>query len=379
MESTVLGQFRIFHSAQMAHTAPILLHRLPVLPQEGAAVQAHRMLKRLVILRLVLAATFALTVATAPDPSFAARSKFKTARIGAPFPNITIYKGSSKRGKTLKSFRGKPVFVSLWAHWCGPCKTELPHIQSLMENLKGKSSLKFVLLSQKKDWKKDRAYLAKKGFSIPAYRLNGDFSDKVFSKAFYGGGTVGVPRTFLIDEKGILRNITKGAAKWDEKEAMLRGLFPKSYRTSPTRRATGTGGGQTFGKEAKTAKQSASTRPRKSGVPKSPASNLLVRSTPERSGLPESAEGRGNKEVVVEIQKRLTFLAETMTDPARFKAALGNDHMRGKVRNAISFLHTNAHTLESTEARKTVLKVARTAKYMLDTFQPKGSGVARSN
>ena len=45
---------------------------------------------------------------------------------------------------SLSSYKGKLVFLSFWATWCGPCKQELPSVQALYEKLKGKG---FVILA----------------------------------------------------------------------------------------------------------------------------------------------------------------------------------------------------------------------------------------
>src|SRR6187455_976701 len=34
-------------------------------------------------------------------------------------------------------YKGKVLFINLWATWCGPCRAEMPGIQSLSEKLKG--------------------------------------------------------------------------------------------------------------------------------------------------------------------------------------------------------------------------------------------------
>lgn len=46
----------------------------------------------------------------------------------------------------LSSFKGKKVFVNLWATWCPPCKAEIPSIEGLASKA-DKEQAVFILLS----------------------------------------------------------------------------------------------------------------------------------------------------------------------------------------------------------------------------------------
>lgn len=56
--------------------------------------------------------------------------------------------GQTTDGKTvtLESFRGSLVYVDFWATWCGPCRGELPYLETLQDDYKGKNIV-FISLS----------------------------------------------------------------------------------------------------------------------------------------------------------------------------------------------------------------------------------------
>lgn len=74
---------------------------------------------------------------------------------GKPSPDFTAV---NTKGKIyhLADFKGKYVYIDLWATWCGPCRKEMPFLKQLEEDFKGKN-ITFLSLStdaKKADWLK---------------------------------------------------------------------------------------------------------------------------------------------------------------------------------------------------------------------------------
>ncbi len=110
------------------------------------------------------------------------------------FENYENYRG----GKTsLKDFKGKYVYIDVWATWCGPCKAEIPHMKKVEEQYHGKN-IEFVSISidaekNKATWKKMIEDKKMAGVQLFA---NGD-------RTFVEGYKVaGIPRFILIDPQG---------------------------------------------------------------------------------------------------------------------------------------------------------------------------------
>jgi thiol-disulfide isomerase/thioredoxin len=109
-----------------------------------------------------------------------------------------------KGGQTkLEDFKGKYVYIDVWATWCGPCRAEIPSLKSIEEKYQGKN-IEFVSISidVANDHDKWKTFVTDKnlgGVQLLADKdLNSDF---IKSYAISG-----IPRFILIDPSGIIVN-----------------------------------------------------------------------------------------------------------------------------------------------------------------------------
>src|SRR5438876_2938512 len=54
-----------------------------------------------------------------------------------PAPQFSLANLDGKN-VSLKDFANKVIVVDFWATWCGPCREEIPHLNKLYENYRGK-------------------------------------------------------------------------------------------------------------------------------------------------------------------------------------------------------------------------------------------------
>ncbi|MFV0529843.1 MAG: TlpA family protein disulfide reductase [Flavobacteriales bacterium] len=83
---------------------------------------------------------------------FKNRNKFSKGQTAPPFS------GEDIQGKTITSeeFKGKFLVIDVWATWCGPCKTEAPFFEKLVEQYKNDDRIEFISISideNKEAWK----------------------------------------------------------------------------------------------------------------------------------------------------------------------------------------------------------------------------------
>jgi thiol-disulfide isomerase/thioredoxin len=60
------------------------------------------------------------------------------ARVGSPAPNVSLI-ALDGGSHDLSQDRGKVVLLNFWATWCIPCRTEMPELQGLADDLQGES------------------------------------------------------------------------------------------------------------------------------------------------------------------------------------------------------------------------------------------------
>lgn len=122
--------------------------------------------------------------------------------------NFTIY-DTNDRLINFESFKGKTIFLNLWATWCGPCRVEMPSIQKLYEKV-DTSKVVFVMLSLdvKENRSKVARYIKDKEFTFPVYCI-GDYLPEVLQRVN------SIPTTFVISADGQILSKKVGAANYN--------------------------------------------------------------------------------------------------------------------------------------------------------------------
>lgn len=103
---------------------------------------------------------------------------------------------------------GRVTYLDFWASWCGPCRLSLPALNRLRETF---SSEAFNVVAISVDYVEEDAldFLARYPVAYPiAIDTTGD-SGRAFAVA-------GMPSGYLIDKKGMIREIHVGFRKGDE-------------------------------------------------------------------------------------------------------------------------------------------------------------------
>lgn len=113
----------------------------------------------------------------------------------------------------FEQFKGKVIFLNMWATWCGPCRAEMPGIQSLYNKVKS-DSIVFVMLSwdQDRDKAKIEKYIEKNSFSFPVYQPAGYLPDHLQVPS--------IPTTFIISKAGKLIQKEVGTHNYDTKRML---------------------------------------------------------------------------------------------------------------------------------------------------------------
>ncbi len=98
----------------------------------------------------------------------------------------------------LAALRGKVVAINFWATWCQPCKEEMPSLSKLSELNLGRGEFQVLTILYQDNPENARAYFNEQGFGMPVLI---DPRGKV-AKLY---GLTGVPETYVIDKKGVLK------------------------------------------------------------------------------------------------------------------------------------------------------------------------------
>lgn len=110
----------------------------------------------------------------------------------------------------LEEYRGKTIFINLWATWCPPCRAEMPHIESLYKKVNGQENLEFLMIALDKELEKSKDFIDKKGFTFPVVHASFGLNDALQSQS--------IPTTLVVDPNGEIVFYQEGMSNFDTQE-----------------------------------------------------------------------------------------------------------------------------------------------------------------
>jgi len=123
------------------------------------------------------------------------------------------------RNTTLRSLRGKVVFVDFWASWCVPCRQEFPVLQRLYARYQERG-LRVVGITVDQEAANARTFVERAG---ARFLILHDANRAVAERY----APPSMPTSYVIDREGILRYINRGFEASDDAkfERQIRALL----------------------------------------------------------------------------------------------------------------------------------------------------------
>ena len=110
--------------------------------------------------------------------------------------NEFYLKSGTKDSVSLSSFKGKHLYIDVWATWCKPCKVEYPLLKALEKELSSSNSIDIISISMDREFDKWASYVENN--DMKGYHFHTKHNSE-FVK-FYDIGAL--PRFILLDPNG---------------------------------------------------------------------------------------------------------------------------------------------------------------------------------
>jgi cytochrome c biogenesis protein CcmG/thiol:disulfide interchange protein DsbE len=144
------------------------------------------------------------------------------ALVGQRAPNFALKDLQSGRVVSLAKLRGHPVVVNFWASWCAECVQEHPNLFATWQRY-GNAGVVFLSILYQDSPEKAAQFEQQLGKGWPDL----DDSD---SHTALNYGVRGVPETFFIDRRGVIRAHQIGPSTYELLNSRIQALLPGTQR-----------------------------------------------------------------------------------------------------------------------------------------------------
>ena len=111
----------------------------------------------------------------------------------------------------LSDFRGKALYIDIWATWCGPCCMEIPYVEKLVEHYRDNTKIEFLSISLDSN---QTAWEEKLKADKPAWKqfiCPDNFKSELANRY----GIQGIPRFLFIDKEGKIISVDAPRPSFD--------------------------------------------------------------------------------------------------------------------------------------------------------------------
>ena len=110
----------------------------------------------------------------------------------------------------LQDYRGKVVFINIWASWCGPCRAEMPHISELYKKVKDQPDLEFLMVGVDQNFAKSKDFMDGKTWAFPVVHASFGLNSSLQSES--------IPTTLVVNKEGKIVFYHEGMSNFNTQE-----------------------------------------------------------------------------------------------------------------------------------------------------------------
>jgi thiol-disulfide isomerase/thioredoxin len=194
-QEKILGT--VVEMAKADPTSEKLLQTLEIMARVGAA-NDDLAIKVVQVIRKTMTGDAAKRIAAELDPNGALRELLDK-------PLVVAGRTTTGKSHSTADWKGKVVLVDFWATWCGPCNAEIPRVKELYKTYHDKG-LEIVGVDCDSDDDTVNAFIKDKEMPWTQLREESQ-SEEPWHPLAKQWGVAGIPTMFLLDKKGILREV----------------------------------------------------------------------------------------------------------------------------------------------------------------------------
>lgn len=168
------------------------------------------MTRFLLPLAIFVAIVLALAAGLRHDPR-----ELPSALVGKPAPQFSLPVLDAPSSVSAADMRGKVWMLNVWASWCAACRSEHP----LLVDFAGKSTVPLYGLNYKDTVPAARSWLQQMGDPYVQSLVDAD------GRVGIDFGVYGVPETYIIDRRGVVRYRQVGPVTKDTLERQIKPLL----------------------------------------------------------------------------------------------------------------------------------------------------------